>query len=200
MVPGNVVRMVGQDGELVVDAVLQGGALLTLRGDGDELVTVRMGPDTVQRVLRQPGDMVRSLITGSVGMVQSEVRAQEGVRYYRVQFVDGQTKIVLESDLRLEPITDPMQRLQRGMLDGVRPFQLRLMAVRLRLAHQYDELTTLSNTRLAIKPHQVFVAHRVVEHPPHRYLLADEVGLGKTDRGRADPQGVACARCGRSAC
>ena len=177
---GNVVRLVGQDAELVVEDVLQGGAILSLRGDDDRLVTVRNGPETLQRVLRQPGDMVRSLVSGSVGMVQAEMRVEDGVRYYRVQFADGRAKTVLESDLRLEPITDPLQRLQRGMLESVRPFQIRLMAVRLRLAHQYDELTTLSNTRLEIKPHQVFVAHRVVENPPHRYLLADEVGLGKT--------------------
>ena len=169
---GNVVRLIGQDAELVVDDVLQGGAILSLRGDDDRLVTVRNGPETLQRVLRQPGDMVRSLVSGSVGMVQAEMRVEDGVRYYRVQFADGRAKTVLESDLRLEPITDPLQRLQRGMLESVRPFQIRLMAVRLRLAHQYDELTTLSNTRLEIKPHQVFVAHRVVENPPHRYLLA----------------------------
>jgi hypothetical protein len=38
----------------------------------------------------------------------------------------------------------------------------------------------LSNARTEILPHQIFAAHRVVSSPRQRFLLADEVGLGKT--------------------
>ncbi len=38
----------------------------------------------------------------------------------------------------------------------------------------------LSNARTEILPHQIFTAHRVVSSPRRRFLLADEVGLGKT--------------------
>src|SRR4029079_5479018 len=51
---------------------------------------------------------------------------------------------------------------------------------RLLFAHQYDELSSLSNSRVEIKEHQVGVLHRVATSYPHRFLLADEVGLGKT--------------------
>ena len=47
-------------------------------------------------------------------------------------------------------------------------------------AHQFDELSSLSNSRVEIKQHQVGVLHRVATSYPHRFLLADEVGLGKT--------------------
>ena len=38
----------------------------------------------------------------------------------------------------------------------------------------------LSNARTEILPHQIFAAHRVVSSVRRRFLLADEVGLGKT--------------------
>ncbi|MGH9677915.1 MAG: DEAD/DEAH box helicase, partial [Candidatus Acidiferrum sp.] len=38
----------------------------------------------------------------------------------------------------------------------------------------------LSNARTEILPHQIFTAHRVISSPRRRFLLADEVGLGKT--------------------
>src|SRR5690606_29904347 len=34
--------------------------------------------------------------------------------------------------------------------------------------------------RFDLKPHQVGVVHRVISSYPHRFLLCDEVGLGKT--------------------
>src|SRR5262249_11465526 len=41
-------------------------------------------------------------------------------------------------------------------------------------------LTGLLSSRVDLLPHQVEVARRVLEDPIQRYLLADEVGLGKT--------------------
>src|SRR5690606_18995673 len=40
--------------------------------------------------------------------------------------------------------------------------------------------TTSVAARIEPMPHQIFVAHRVVNAPRQRFLLADEVGLGKT--------------------
>lgn len=41
-------------------------------------------------------------------------------------------------------------------------------------------MTALSSSRVLLLPHQVEIARRVLEDPIQRYLLADEVGLGKT--------------------
>ena len=49
-----------------------------------------------------------------------------------------------------------------------------------RLAHLHDDLVSLGHTRVDVKPHQVGVVHRVITSYPHRFLLCDEVGLGKT--------------------
>jgi ATP-dependent helicase HepA len=41
-------------------------------------------------------------------------------------------------------------------------------------------MTGLSSARLSLIPHQVEIIRRILEDPVQRYLLADEVGLGKT--------------------
>ena len=43
-----------------------------------------------------------------------------------------------------------------------------------------NDLVSLGDARVDVKPHQVGVVHRVVTSYPHRFLLCDEVGLGKT--------------------
>src|SRR5262249_27247450 len=62
----------------------------------------------------------------------------------------------------------------------VRAFTLAIQARRLQYAYRYDELVCLSNARIELLPHQVFVTDRVLRDYPHRFLLSDEVGLGKT--------------------
>ena len=39
---------------------------------------------------------------------------------------------------------------------------------------------SLSHAKVDLKPHQVSVVHQVISSYPHRFLLCDEVGLGKT--------------------
>jgi superfamily II DNA or RNA helicase len=86
----------------------------------------------------------------------------------------------MEDGVRPAAVTDPVERLRAGALHGARSTNLRLAATRLLFAYQHDELSTLGNSRVEIKPHQVGVVHRIAESYPHRFILADEVGLGKT--------------------
>ncbi len=44
----------------------------------------------------------------------------------------------------------------------------------------YNDLVSLGQIGVDIKPHQVSVVHKVISNYPHRFLLCDEVGLGKT--------------------
>jgi ATP-dependent helicase HepA len=44
----------------------------------------------------------------------------------------------------------------------------------------YRGLTALATARIEYHPHQIAAVRRVLSDPVHRYLLADEVGLGKT--------------------
>jgi superfamily II DNA or RNA helicase len=55
-----------------------------------------------------------------------------------------------------------------------------LDAFRLRISHSFDHLSSLSNSRTRLLAHQIEAAHIVTSAVRPRFLIADEVGLGKT--------------------
>jgi SNF2 family DNA or RNA helicase len=77
----------------------------------------------------------------------------------------------------VERIDSPLDRASRGQWDEPWRFELRMLAARFLTGNKGGQL---SNARTEILPHQIFAAHRVVSSVRRRFLLADEVGLGKT--------------------
>ncbi len=77
----------------------------------------------------------------------------------------------------LRPIKSPLERLQDGEFDEPWRFGLRTQAARLLVCNRDGQL---GNARTDLLPHQISVAHKVISSPRRRYLIADEVGLGKT--------------------
>jgi len=135
--------------------------------------------EVIGRVVLDHGQSVRVLASDESGMVtNSEVR--DGVLLYKVHLARGGSRLVIENGVRPAVQTDPVARLRSGQLDRARHTNLRLAATRLLFAYRHDELSVLGNSRVELKPHQVGVVHRVAEAYPHRFILADEVGLGKT--------------------
>ncbi len=59
-------------------------------------------------------------------------------------------------------------------------FELRVEAYSLQLAYSHNKMLSLSNSRTRILAHQVACTHRVMSALNQRFLIADEVGLGKT--------------------
>jgi ERCC4-related helicase len=94
--------------------------------------------------------------------------------------LDGKLVIVGEADLRPHILEDPKSRVMEGRLGSARQFALAVTARRYELENLTNELVSLGEARVDIKPHQVSVVHRVISEYPHRFLLCDEVGLGKT--------------------
>ena len=92
----------------------------------------------------------------------------------------GKTINVPEADLRPVAITDPVGRFKAGLLGSMRQYRLQDVTRWYRAMHLYDELVSLGQVGVDIKPYQVAVVHKVVSNYPHRFLLCDEVGLGKT--------------------
>jgi len=78
---------------------------------------------------------------------------------------------------QLEVVDCPLDRARRGQWDDPWRFELKITAARFLTGNKGGQL---SNARTAILPHQIFAAHRVVSAEKRRFLLADEVGLGKT--------------------
>src|SRR5579871_481269 len=126
LVPGAVVSFNGE-GEYEVLDLQVNARTVRIQGEGGEPLTVRYEPDLLQPVARHPGDQVRSLISGMVGMIVLRLPDDAGLAYYRVQFPDGRTRTVSETALRGVPITDPLELLSRGMVEQVCDFQLRTM-------------------------------------------------------------------------
>ncbi|MBI4487688.1 MAG: DEAD/DEAH box helicase [Deltaproteobacteria bacterium] len=77
-----------------------------------------------------------------------------------------------------EKVPDPLERAVNGQWEKETwRFDLRQMAARFLTGNIGGQL---SDARTEILPHQIFTAHKVVSSPKRRFLLADEVGLGKT--------------------
>ena len=181
LVRGNLVRWAnGPSGNIggVVE-VSDGGRQVRVHFEsGEEMIFAWPSP-TLERIVFDKGTRVESTADREIGVVTGSA-GSAGLIVYQVNLAGGATKSVLETGLRPAVITDPIALLRAGVVGSARSCNLRLTATRLALAHQFDALSSLSNSRVEIKEHQVGVVHRVTTSYPHRFILADEVGLGKT--------------------
>jgi ATP-dependent helicase HepA len=75
---------------------------------------------------------------------------------------------------------DLVERLARGDVDPVEDFALRLDALHLAERREAEGLGSFLGGRIRLFPHQLHAAERATASDPVRWLLADEVGLGKT--------------------
>lgn len=167
----------GPAGDIGVVAASENGRI-RVRFDSGEEHQFAATASTLEPVIYEPGTQVEFVGDGSAGVIKNR-SVHEGVQVYQVGLPTG-LKTALESSLRPALLTDPIALLRAGQIHTARSTNLRVTATRLAYAHQFDELSSLSNSRVEIKPHQVAVLHRVASNYPHRFLLADEVGLGKT--------------------
>lgn len=143
-------------------------------GNNDERIfSIESG--AVERV--KLNGLVRRVSTGAVGVVAAP--STPAPPRWRV-VLDGKLIIIGESDLRPHVLEDPKSRIIEGRLGSARQFALAVTARRYELENLTNELVSLGEARVDIKPHQVSVVHRVISEYPHRFLLCDEVGLGKT--------------------
>ena len=72
------------------------------------------------------------------------------------------------------------ERLALGDVDRVADFAMRLDWLHLLAVREADGLGSFLGGRVRLFPHQLYVAERATGTDPVRWLLADEVGLGKT--------------------
>lgn len=124
------------------------------------------------------GDQVFASSYGRRGRVVGLGSSIGGAQYYRVDLGESSPILVRERDL--VPARSPLISLANHDYGEPDDFDLLTRAVALNFAYRYEGWSCLSNARLDPKPYQVFVAHRVLQDLYPRYILADEVGLGKT--------------------
>jgi ATP-dependent helicase HepA len=137
-----------------------------------------------------PGDYLTHRFNPELGI--GRVSAVEG-RALLVEFPRSGTRLRLAADtdalIRIDPDTDHstldaerslVERLAVGDADDVRDFLTRLDVLHLLSLREADGLGSFLGGRVRLFPHQLYVAERASSSDPVRWLLADEVGLGKT--------------------
>jgi ATP-dependent helicase HepA len=126
------------------------------------------------------GDRIHTL-KGRAGVITGEVPGGRGLRRYEVRFDDGAEDELPESEVHADrPPPDVLAALREGRVGDARAFLLRRQALRLDDERRNDALGALLASRVMVKPHQVGVVQRVLSARAPRFILADEVGLGKT--------------------
>jgi ERCC4-related helicase len=103
----------------------------------------------------------------------------------RVRMDDGETLLVrfdggLEECLAgdLQPLDDLEDRAAGRTLDAPLPVVARVLASAIWSVNR--TWGVFSSSRISLLPHQLWVCKRVIEAWPTRWLVADDVGLGKT--------------------
>ncbi|MBF5043554.1 helicase [Aggregicoccus sp. 17bor-14] len=153
--------------------------LFPTRGEEPVLVSTKGGALVPHRFL--PGDAARTA-KGQLLTVVGEEPGARGLRRYVVRDAKtGEEDELPESELRaLAPRSDLLSTLCEGRVGDARAFSLRKQALVLDDERRCDALGALLASRVMVKPHQVGVVQRVLSARRPRFVLADEVGLGKT--------------------
>lgn len=157
--PG-VVRVI-EDRTLVVE--FAAGEILRLAQTTDALVPLRLPVGA--RVKLQPGD---ETVTIEALPAPGRARLTDG------REVDEDTLWPLDTGGSL------FDKLAQGDIDSLDKFSLRLDSLHLAAMREADGLGSFLGGRIRLFPHQLYAAESATRAPLVRWLLADEVGLGKT--------------------
>ena len=156
-------RVTALEGRALVVEFPRSGTTLRLAANTDALIPVDLSP----------GRPVR--ITATREETTIAARLPDGT----LRLANGRTASSHELwPLELEGAL--LERLALGDLDEVEDFVTRLDILHLLTLREADGLGSFLGGRVRLFPHQLHVAERASASDPVRWLLADEVGLGKT--------------------
>ena len=156
-------RVISVDTRTVEVEFPQSGETLRLSTDSDALVPLVLAPGT--RARWEPA--------GELVLIETPLA--DGL----VRLADGRDAPAAE----LWPLPaeePPLERLARGRVDGFEDWKNRLDGLRLLELREARGLGSFLGGRIRLFPHQLYAAERACAADPVRWLLADEVGLGKT--------------------
>jgi ATP-dependent helicase HepA len=178
-----------QYGEGRVIAKEPGGLRVRFFAQNGNPLIQEFGPDALRRgflkrlnletgrVCRGPDGpcIVKQLLNASPGALQG----------YEIEYENGVSNITSEAELEPQAKSHnnkPAYRLAERDLDNLAWFGCResLRIAQLQNLRQGGHLVALLSARVDLYPHQAFVAGTVLDDRRRRYILGDEVGLGKT--------------------
>jgi ATP-dependent helicase HepA len=168
---GHVVSVSEDPPRLLVEFPGRPGGAVTLSSRDGQLARFRF-----------PAGAEALLADGTPARVLRALDGSKDALYrYTVEVPGKKPSLRPEADLRaVAPREGPIEQLSGGRWGSPSDFELRAEVVRLDLERRADALGALFASRVYVKPHQVSVAHHVLSAPQPRFVLADEVGLGKT--------------------
>ncbi len=116
----------------------------------------------------------------SIGIIQNRrLHEPDNILRYQVQLSTGKTIWIEEFRIR-ENVLDPISEFLYHRVSADIPFLIHIWAVQILDLYSSNYLKIVTNSRLSLLPHQVSVAHHLLQQNESRMILADEVGLGKT--------------------
>jgi ATP-dependent helicase HepA len=119
-----------------------------------------------------------------IGRVVHAQRADGGVTY-QIRFPNGQGAPLHENRIEvrcLAPVADPIDAVMAMGFETqwIHDRRTRILEHSVAGRAKAKSLAGLLSASVELYPHQLAVVRRVTEDPLQRYVLADEVGLGKT--------------------
>ena len=156
-------RVTGLEARALVVEFPRSGTTLRLAANTDALIPVDLSPGRPVRITetREETTIVARLPDGTLRLANGRTASSHAL-----------WPLELEGAL--------LERLALGDLDDVEDFVTRLDILHLLTLREADGLGSFLGGRVRLFPHQLHVAERASASDPVRWLLADEVGLGKT--------------------
>jgi ATP-dependent helicase HepA len=156
-------RVIAVEGRAILVAFPRAGTKLRLAATTDALVPIDLNPGRPVRIIdsRDRTTITSRRDDGTLALANG-----------RIVTADALWPLELEGAL--------LDRLAIGDLDPVEDFATRLDILHLLELREAGGLGSFLGGRVRLFPHQLYVAERATRQHPVRWLLADEVGLGKT--------------------
>ncbi len=126
---------------------------------------------TTQQTL-EPGQRIRHTEFGEGVVVDA---ATDG--FLRAFFSDGERQVPVVS---LTPILSRSEQVVRHVDSSEQRNRRAWLAYQAHALPLIESAAALTSAKIDLLPHQVVLTHRIATASPRRYLIADEVGLGKT--------------------
>jgi ATP-dependent helicase HepA len=156
-------RVASVDARTLTVEFPRAGTTLRLASHTDALLPVDLSPGRPVRVnaTREETTVTARLPDGRVALANGDTESAHGL-----------WPLELEDAL--------VERLALADVDDVEDFAIRLKLLQLLKLREAGGLGSFLGGRVRLFPHQLYVAERASRTDPVRWLLADEVGLGKT--------------------
>lgn len=187
LIPGMFIELPNGRGMAKLEAIFGSSSRVTVFRSVRNVESLNLETAKIRRGYLSPQTRVyvRDTKQTRVGRVIGFFQRQNGLIDYEIRFPNGKVEDLNERSLQVRPWfapEDPAELLAIGVTETQFLHDRRqdAMGALLKLRSASQGLTSVPSASVDYVAHQVAAVKRVLSDPIQRYLLADEVGLGKT--------------------